>query len=97
VCLKTETVYSQNSNNKSSKKKKRLFICVSALPLSSDTPEEGIKSHYKWLRTTTWLVGIELRTSGRAVSTQSLKHLSSPTEAILGEKVSFLFSSSFNA
>jgi hypothetical protein len=31
--------------------------------LSSDTPEEGIRSHYIWL----WLLGIELRTSGRTV------------------------------
>jgi hypothetical protein len=30
--------------------------------MSSDTLEEGIRSHYMWL------LGIELRTSGRAVS-----------------------------
>jgi hypothetical protein len=32
-----------------------------------DTPEEGTRSHYRWLWATMWLLGIELRTSGRAV------------------------------
>jgi len=41
---------------------------MSTLVLSSDTPEEGIRSHYRWLWTTMWLLGFELRTSGRAVS-----------------------------
>jgi hypothetical protein len=41
---------------------------MSTLSLSSDTPEEGIRSHYRWLWATMWLLGIELRTSGRAVS-----------------------------
>jgi hypothetical protein len=36
--------------------------------LSSDTPEEGIRFLYRWLWATMWLLGIELRTSGRAVS-----------------------------
>jgi hypothetical protein len=36
--------------------------------ISSDTPEESIRSHYRWLWTTMWLLGIEFRTSGRAVS-----------------------------
>ena len=40
---------------------------VSTLSLSSDTPEEGIRFHYRWLWTTMWLLGIELRTSGRVV------------------------------
>jgi hypothetical protein len=40
---------------------------VSTLSLSSDTTEEGIRSHYRWLWATMWLLGIELRTSGRAV------------------------------
>ena len=47
------------------------FICLiymSILSLSSDTPEEGIWSHYRWLWASMWLLGIELRTSGRAVS-----------------------------
>jgi len=36
--------------------------------LSSDTPEEGIRSHYRWLWSTMWLLGFELRSSGGAVS-----------------------------
>jgi hypothetical protein len=43
------------------------FIYVSMLLLCSDTPEEGVRSHYRWLWATTWLLGTELRTSGRAV------------------------------
>ena len=42
---------------------------MSTMLLSSDTPEGGIESHYRWL----WLLEIELRTSGRAVS--ALNHL----------------------
>jgi hypothetical protein len=34
-----------------------------------DTPEEGIGSHHRWFWATMWLLGIELWTSGRAVST----------------------------
>jgi hypothetical protein len=49
---------------------------VSTLSLSSDTPEEGIRSHYRWLRATTWLLGIELRTSERAVSALNLNAIS---------------------
>jgi hypothetical protein len=45
---------------------------VSTLSLSSDTPEEGIRSHYRWLWATMWLLGIELRMSGRAVSAFNL-------------------------
>ena len=42
-------------------------------------PEEGIGSHNKWLWATMWLLGIELRTSGRTVSALiSLSHHSSP-------------------
>ena len=41
-------------------------ICT--LPLSSDALEEGIGSHYRWLRATMWLLGIGLTTSGRAAS-----------------------------
>jgi hypothetical protein len=50
----------------SSFKKKELFIYfmdVSILYLSSDTPEESIRSHYRWLWATMWLLGIELKTS----------------------------------
>jgi hypothetical protein len=35
---------------------------------SSDTPEEGIRSHYRWLWATVWLLETELRTSGSAAS-----------------------------
>jgi hypothetical protein len=33
---------------------------VSTLYLPSDSPEEGIRSHYRWLWATMWLLGIEL-------------------------------------
>ena len=36
------------------------FFCIYACI------EEGAKSHYRWLWATMWLLGIELRTSGRA-------------------------------
>jgi hypothetical protein len=42
-----------------------MFMSTPLLP--SDTPEEGIRSHFRWLWATMWLLGIELRTSGRAV------------------------------
>jgi hypothetical protein len=46
-----------------------LFIlCLWAHCSCLQTPEEGIRSHYRWLWATMWLLGIELRTSGRAVS-----------------------------
>jgi hypothetical protein len=48
--------------------KMNLLLLISTLLLSSDTPEEGIRSHYRWLWATMWLLGIELRTSARAVS-----------------------------
>jgi hypothetical protein len=41
---------------------------MSTLLLSSDTLEEGIRPHYRWLWATIRLMGTELRTSGRAVS-----------------------------
>jgi hypothetical protein len=43
---------------------------LNTLWLSSNTPEKGIRPHYKWF--TMWLLGIELRTSGRAVSALNL-------------------------
>jgi hypothetical protein len=36
-------------------------MCMSMLQLS-DTPENAIKSHYRWLWATMWVLGIELRT-----------------------------------
>jgi hypothetical protein len=45
-----------------------VFLHVSTLLLSSDTPGEGIGSHYRWLWATMWLLRTELRTSERAGS-----------------------------
>jgi hypothetical protein len=45
-----------------------LFMYRSTLSLSSDIPEEDIWFHYRWLWATMKFLGIELRTSGRAVS-----------------------------
>jgi hypothetical protein len=45
------------------------FMYVSTQLLSSDAPEEGIRSHDRQLWATLWLLGIELRTSRRAAST----------------------------
>jgi hypothetical protein len=44
------------------------FIYITTLELSSDTSEEGIRSHYRLLWATMWLLGIEHRSFGRAVS-----------------------------
>jgi hypothetical protein len=44
------------------------FMYMTTLSLSSDAPEGAIWSHYGCLRATVWLLGIELRTSGREVS-----------------------------
>jgi hypothetical protein len=49
---------------------------MSTLSLFSDTPEEGIRSHYRWLGAAMWLLGIELRTSRRAVSALNLGAIS---------------------
>ena len=43
------------------------FMYMSTLLLSSDTPEDSIRDHYRWLWATIWVLGIELRTSGRVV------------------------------
>jgi hypothetical protein len=44
------------------------LLYISTLLLSSDIPEEAIRSHYRWLWATMWLLGFELRTFGRAIS-----------------------------
>jgi hypothetical protein len=44
------------------------FMYVSTPPLLSSDTQEGIRPHYRWLWATMWLLGIELRISGRAVS-----------------------------
>jgi hypothetical protein len=57
------------------KNKKQLFIYLlinyvyNVLPAQT---EEGTRSHYRWLWTTLWLLGFELRTSGRAASALKL-------------------------
>jgi hypothetical protein len=38
------------------------------MTLSTCSPEEDIRSHYRWLWATMWLLKIELRTSDRAAS-----------------------------
>jgi hypothetical protein len=43
------------------------FMYMSTPLLSSDIPGEGIRSHYRWLWAIMWLLGMELRTSGRTV------------------------------
>ena len=50
------------------KKRCIYFMYVSILYLFADTPEEAIRSHCRWLWGTMWLLGIELKTSGKAVS-----------------------------
>ena len=50
---------------------KIFFIDISTLSLSSDTPEEGIGSLYRWE-----LLGIELRTLERTVNALNLQAIS---------------------
>jgi hypothetical protein len=56
---------------------------VNTLLLSSDTREEGIRYHYRWLWATMWLLGFELRTFGRAVSALILWAISPALEFFL--------------
>ena len=49
----------------------------------SDTPEEGFRSHYSWLWATMWLLGFELRTSGRAVGALNLWAISPAPERLI--------------
>jgi hypothetical protein len=59
-----------------------LLLYISTLYLSSDAPEEGIRSNYGWLWATMWFLGFELRTFGRAV--RALTHWAiSPAQKIL--------------
>ena len=46
--------------------KKMIFLKKLCIECSACMPEEGTRSHYRWLWATMWLPGIELRTSGRA-------------------------------
>ena len=45
-----------------------LLLYISTLKLTSDAPEEGLRSYYGWLWATMLLLGFELRISRRAVS-----------------------------
>ena len=63
------------------------LIYLHTLSLSSDTPEESIGSHYRWLWATISLLGVELRTSGRAVSALN-RWAISPAQHVL---ISFLY------
>jgi hypothetical protein len=47
-------------------------MSVSTLLLFSDTPEESIRSHYRWLWATMWLLGNELKSSGRALNRRAV-------------------------
>jgi hypothetical protein len=49
----------------------------------SDTPEESIGFHYRWLWATMWLLGIELRTSARAVSALNCQAISPAPKFLL--------------
>jgi hypothetical protein len=44
-----------------------IYLSIYLLYMSTNTPEEGTGSHWRWLWATRWLLGIELRNSGRAV------------------------------
>ena len=60
------------------------FIYMSTPLLSSDPPEEGIKSDYRWLWATMWLLKIELRISGRTISALNRWAISpAPTVCVL--------------
>jgi len=72
------------------------LMYVSTLLLSSDAPEEGIGSHYRCQWATMLLLGIELRTSGRAVSAPNHWAISPPMFMFfkttkLSSKISVLF------
>jgi hypothetical protein len=69
------------------KKKIICFIYMSTQSLSSATPEEGIRSHYRWLWAAMWLVRTELRTSRRADSVLSRCAIS-PAPSILNNRES---------
>lgn len=44
------------------KKKDLVIYFMTTLSLSSEKPEEVIRSYYSWFLATTWLLEIELRT-----------------------------------
>ena len=51
--------------------------------------KRGIRSHYRWLWATMWLLGLELRTFGRAVS--ALNRWAISLACILKIKINFIF------
>ena len=62
---------------------KDLFIIIyNTLQLSSDIPEEGVRSHYRWLRTL-WLLGFELRTFRKQSVLLTAKPSHQPLKSIL--------------
>jgi len=65
--------------------KKDLFIHVfmHMSGLSSCAPEGGIRSHYRWLWAIIWLLGIELRSSGRSASALNHQAISPAPKKIL--------------
>jgi hypothetical protein len=46
-------------------------MCVEYTVDAKDTPEEGIRSHYGWLRVTLWLLGVN---SGLLEEVSALNH-----------------------
>ena len=44
------------------------YVCEYSVALFRELIKEDIESHYRWFEATMWLLGTELRTSGRAVS-----------------------------
>jgi hypothetical protein len=49
-----------------------MYVSECSIYIYACIPEEGIGSHYRWLWATMWLLGIELRTSGRTDSALNL-------------------------
>ena len=46
----------------------KLYLYEYTVAVFKHTGKEGIRSHYRWLWATMWLLGIELRTFERAAS-----------------------------
>jgi hypothetical protein len=73
----TNSVTIENAN-KTDSFFKQFVLCMSTMLRSSNTPVEGIRFYYRWLWATMELLGIELRTSGRAVSALNCWAISPP-------------------
>jgi hypothetical protein len=62
------------------------------IPFFKKSPEEGIRSHCRWLWAIMWLLEIELRTSERAISALNLWAISpAPINKSLKKKKAFCF------